>query len=293
MPHRLALDKLKNDLVAMGEMCEHALATALMALVDREPDMALYVIAYDAEIDEMELAVDRECLATMELASLNSLERRFISAAAKINNDLERIGDLAVEVAKHVLFLVKERSLLPQSMDFQSMLDQVSQMIRESICAVLENDTDLAWKILDERMVVEDEFQVSFREILDIMKADRRAIERACHLLFISHSLRRVADQAANIAEEVIFVEEGVKVRHHISEYHPVEPLTPDTDTTILETKILNLRKSRDQARREHTEAKRATRLLTREEVEAAAGKVVGRVDQAREKLLRLRGRKN
>lgn len=267
MPHTEAITKLKNDLVAMGEMCEYSLLTAIMSLVDRDSDLAYYVLEYDTELDELELRIDETCQQLLQGGSLSEQEIRFVMASAKINNDLERIGDLAGTVCEHVLFLVRERSVLAQVIDFNALVEQASEMIRESINALLERDTSLAWKIIDERLVVHEEAMLVLGELMEVMKADPRTIERCCHLLFIVQALQRVADQAANIAEEVVFIEEGVNIRHHIREYHPIEP-SPfgEVEPHHAETKAIQHRPSREEIR-----ARSNTQIIERETVKKKA----------------------
>lgn len=287
----LALNRMKSDLVAMGEMCEYALSTAVMSLIERDEDLACHVIDYDRDIDEMELKVDQECCNLLQSGKLLPEDIRFVMAASKINNDLERIGDQAAHICEHVLFLVREKSILAQVVDFVAMLEQVSEMIRESINALLERDVKLAWKIIDERKIVQEETVLIFHELTDIMKQDPRTIVRCCHILFIVQSLHRVADQASNIAEEVIFTEEGVVVRHHLSEFHPVDPvfsLPDETESTRAETRILEKRTPREDIRRAHDES-RKTRSIPRDALKAQAESGKSKAHQAREKLLRLR----
>lgn len=287
---KMAMDKLKGDLVAMGEVCEYALSTAIMSLVERDSDLAHYIIEYDSEIDEMELAVDRQCSDLLTSGKLNAEEMRFVVAAAKINNDLERIGDLASHICEHVLFLVDEKSILAEVVDFMAMLEQVSEMIRESINALLERDAQLAWKIIDERKIVTDEMRLIFHELLDLMRKDERMIERCCHILFVAQALQRVGDQAANIAEEVIFTEEGVVVRHHLAEFHPMEPAMDFDDPEQfeqLEAQVVQRKSSREDLKRKQEESRKkarpkSTRASSGEEARAKALK-------AREKLLKLR----
>lgn len=287
----LALNRMKSDLVAMGEMCEYALSTAIMSLIERDEDLALHIVEYDQDIDEMELKVDRECCTLLQSGKLIPEDIRFVMAASKINNDLERIGDQAAHICEHVLFLVREKSILAQIVDFVAMLEQVSEMIRESINALLERDAKLAWKIIDERKIVQEETVLVFHELTEIMKQDPRTIIRCCHILFIVQSLHRVADQAANIAEEVIFTEEGVVIRHHLSEFHPVDPvfdLNDMDEATRTETRLLEKRRPRDEIRRAHDET-RKTRTIPKEARQAQAKSGETKAHQAREKLLRLR----
>lgn len=291
---KAAIERLKSHLVVMGEMGEHALATAIMALVDRNSDLACYVIDYDREIDNKELEVDRQCLELMR-GNLEEEDLRFVAAAAKINNDLERVSDLAVEICEHVLFLVREKSVLSHVVDFQDLLEQVGMMMRESISALIEKDTKLAWKIIDERRIVENETQIIFHELVGIIQVDPRTTERCCHILFIVQCLMRVAAQAANIAEELIFTKEGVNVRHHLREFHPVSPAPfgniDEAEQQKVETAILKKRKSRQQLRDEHAQAERASRRLTDQEVTAAAATVAAKAKAARLELLKRRSK--
>lgn len=293
MPTRMAIDKLKNDLVVMGEMCESALDTAIMALLDREQDLACYVIDYDREIDEMELNIDRQCVDLMREGKLDGEVLRFVSAAAKINNDLERVGDLAVEISRHVMFLVNEKSILPQVVDFMEMANQVAQMMRESIQALLEHDTTLAWKIIDERQIIEDEVQIVFRHLLAIMKRNDRAIERCCHILFICQNLQRVSDQATNIAEEVIYMAEGVNVRHHLKEMHPfVQMPLEDSDHAELEdfeTELVSQTLPKEELRKEQQAAKEQSKVISEDQVREAAQSGRFKAKEARKKLLKMR----
>lgn len=286
MPMSQAIAKLKNDLIAMCEMCEHALATALMALVDRDTDLACYVIQYDTEIDEMELTIDRQCLELLYSHRLASQDTRFVVAAAKINNDLERIGDLSAYICEHALFLIRERSILSQILDFPEIIEQISQMIRESVEAVLTRDVRLAWKIIDERKIVDEESHILIRELLDLMKKDTRTIERCCHLLLIVQAIHRVADQVSNIAEEVIFLEEGLVVRHHLAEFHPIAMPTQGENREMerIEAEVLRARRPRAAIREEHAEAKRKTRRITREEMMAYAKSAANKLKRSEEK---------
>lgn len=296
MPTRMALEKLKNDLVVMGEMCENALDTSLMGLLDRDSDLACYVMDYDAEIDEMELSIDNQCVELMEQGKLKGDVLRFVAASAKITSDLERVGDLAVIISEHVMFLIREKSVLPQVIDFMEMADQVAQMMRESIQSLLEKDLDLAWKIIDENRIVDDDMQVIFHELLSIMKEDPRTIERCCHILAIAQSLKRVAEQATNVAEEVIFMADGVKVRHHLREFHPVLHMPLDAgeagEVNKFETALLEKRRPRSEIKKAHAESKRKSKGLSSSEIEDKARTGASKAKDARMKLIKLRSGK-
>ena len=222
MPTRAAISKLKRDMIVLGEMCENALSTAIMALIDRSEEMALSIIEYDREIDEMELAVDSDCLRLLREGNLEGEPLRFVAAAMKISSEMERIGDNAVEICQHVLFLVRQRTVLTDVVDFPNLIEQVGQMMRESIRALVELDKDLAWKIMDEHLVVEDEVAIVTTELMTLMHDRPASIERCCHILAVCKALERVGDLSTNIAEEVIYLVDGTTVRHHIKELHPI-----------------------------------------------------------------------
>ncbi|MCX7934116.1 MAG: phosphate signaling complex protein PhoU, partial [Planctomycetota bacterium] len=212
MPKR-ALEDLRRALVAQGELCEDALATAVMALVECDADLAVQVAARDCEIDEAEMAIDRRCRRLLQRGGLDAHSLRLAVAASKISNDLERIGDLAVQICQHALFLVRARSALAQLMELPALVEMVGQMIRDSISAVLDNDVELAWRIIGQRDMVEDETQVTFRQIVAVLQRHPAMSERCGHLLLIMQNFRNIAELAVNIAEEVIFLEKGKVVR--------------------------------------------------------------------------------
>lgn len=288
---KLALDKLKGSLVAMGEMCEYAVSTAMMSLLDRDRELACYVIDYDKEIDEMELSIDRQCQTLLHSGKLDRIQSKFVVAALKINNDLERVGDQAGHICEHVLFLVQEKSILAQVVDFMPMIEQVCEMTRESINALLENDPTLAWKIIDERKIVQDEIRIIFQQLVDIMNQNSRNIERACHILFIAQCLQRVADQASNVAEEVIFMSEGKTVRHHLDEYHPIPVVNytdiPQEEIANAEMQALKSQKSRQELTTQLQKRQGETVSISREIIEAQAEGAKTKALSARERLLR------
>lgn len=288
---KLALEKLKSSLVAMGEMCEYAVSTAMMSLLDRDKDLACYVIDYDKEIDEIELSIDRQCQTLLLSNKLERSEAKFVITASKINNDLERIGDQAAHICEHVLFLVQEKSILAKVVDFMPMIEQVCEMTRESINALLESDTTLAWKIIDERKIVQDEIRLIFQQLTDLMKKDPRNIERACHILFIAQSLHRVCDQATNIAEDVIFTAEGKVVRHHLDEYHPIPVMSSSDlnkdDLEEAEKEAVKNRPQREELELQLRKRQGKTVCMAKEIIEAQAEGAKAKAMSAREKLLR------
>jgi len=287
-----ALNKLRRELVAQGEMCEDALATAVMAMVECDADLAVQVAARDCEVDEAELAIDRHCRCLLRRGGLDAPSLRLVVASSKISNDLERIGDLAVQICQNALFLVRARSMLAQLMELPALVEMVGQMIRDSISAVLDNDVDLAWRIIAQRDVVEDETQVTFRQIVDVLRRHPAMSERCCHLLLIVQNFRNIAELAVNIAEEVVFLEKGKVVRHRLRDYLDISSRLADKKDRgrhrDVEREILRARRGRATARLEHFQAKRQAQVVV------ASQDATANVDwrqQARRKLLALHNR--
>ena len=238
---KLELEKLKSSIVAMGEMCEFIVANAMTSLIDRDVSLAVKTEDYDKEIDEMELNIDRQCSNLLLSGKLDRAATDFVLSTHKINSDLERIGDNAVHISSHVHYLVREKSILTDIIDFLPMFEQVGEMIGEGINALLEKDTKLAWKIVDEQLIVHDNMRGIFNELIEIMRRNPDAIERSCHILFIAQALQRIADLAVNIGEEVIFTAEGKIIRHHIGEFRnpPAMPSAAAAAMADMEKEII------------------------------------------------------
>ena len=243
MPHKAALDKLGQDLLIMAEMCERNIDTAIMALIDRDEEMADGVVAYDTEIDQMEMSVERDCLALLARPQLDDQARRFITAGITIGGSLERIGDLAVEISRHVSALVREKSILGQMLEFNELVEQIEQILRESIEALIERDVRLARKIIGEYEAVNNEMVAIFAEITGVMRENPAIIERALHIFLVAALLARVADQTMSVAEEVIFMVEGKTVRHTVRDFSPVPVEAADDedeeDSSIIEEAVV------------------------------------------------------
>jgi phosphate transport system protein len=213
------LRRLTQDLVAMAELVEHNVDTAVMALVDQNDRFAYEVISLDADIDEMEVFVDRECLELLAGEPGGTETFRFLTAAMKINNDLERIGNQAVTVAEQVLALIHLSGGESEQPDLSDMLERIEVMVRQSVEALLRRDVDLAWQIWEEHAGAEEDL----RRVMDglvssVGKRPRRAAE-AIHLARAAVALARVSEYTKDIAEEVIYMREGIIVKHHEREF--------------------------------------------------------------------------
>jgi phosphate transport system protein len=217
--HQARLGRLTRDFVSMAELVERNVDTAVMALVENSPRFAYEVIALDTDIDEMEIVIDRQCLNLLAAAGLGEADFRFVAAAMKINNDLERISNQAVKITEHVLKMGAPGN--PEAMvpDMGDLLESIEDMVRESVEALITRNSELAWKIWERHEAVE----VSIRRILGEVAAGARKSPRhaagALHVARATVYIGHVADYAKDIAEEVIYMREGIIVKHHEREF--------------------------------------------------------------------------
>jgi phosphate transport system protein len=211
------IDGLKQKILYVGTLVEEAIAKAISALINRDALMAQKVMANDTVIDRMEVEVEEECLKIFALYQPVANDLRFVVAVLKINNDLERMGDLARNIAKRALYLAKAEPMeLP--VDFRGMAQQAQNMVKQSLDALVNADAALARQVRDEDDAV-DESRQRIRQ--QILTAIRRNPERTEYLLkfnSVSKHLERMADMATNVAEDVIYMVEGEIVRHQMPE---------------------------------------------------------------------------
>lgn len=207
------LKDLKEKLLFEGALVEKAIKNAIKALLDRDSNLAEKVIADDDVINAKEVEVDEFCLKLLALRQPAARDLRFITTAIKINYDLERIGDMAVNMCERVLELNEEPQLKPY-IDLPKMAETVQMMVKESLDAFVKEDVELALKVTRDDETVDCLHDQIFRELLTFMMQDMKNISRATRLLFISKYLERMADHAVNIAELVIFMVEGKIIRH-------------------------------------------------------------------------------
>jgi phosphate transport system protein len=212
-PFDLELKELKEKLLYEGGLVEKAIHSATRALLERDSELAKKVIEEDDSINGVEVEVDEFCLKLLALRQPAARDLRFITTAIKINYDLERIGDMAVNVCERVQELNQEPQLKPY-IDLPKMTETVQTMLKESLDAFVKEDVSLALKVTRDDEQVDQRLDQIFRELLTYMMQDMRTISRATRLLFISKYLERMADHAVNISELVIFMVEGRIIRH-------------------------------------------------------------------------------
>jgi phosphate transport system protein len=209
----MELKELKEKLLHEAGLVERAIQDAIKALLERTSDVARKVIEDDDSINTLEVEIDEFCLKLLALRQPAARDLRFITTAIKINYDLERIGDMAVNICERVLELNQESQLKPY-IDLPTMATIVQTMVKESLDAFVKEDVQLALKVTQDDEKVDSYLDQIFRELLTYMMQDARTISRATRLLFIAKNLERMADHAVNIAELVIFMVEGKIIRH-------------------------------------------------------------------------------
>ncbi|MGQ9560231.1 MAG: phosphate signaling complex protein PhoU [Candidatus Oleimicrobiaceae bacterium] len=211
------LQELRATLTQMASMVEEAIRKAVDALIERDKGLAQEVIVGDDTINDMEIAIDEQCLKLLALQQPMASDLRFVTSAIKINNDLERMGDHAVNIAERALLLCEEEQLKPL-IDIPRMARLAQEMVRDSIGSFVLGDVHKARAICVRDDEVDNLDDQVFRELLTYMVAEPRTIARALHLIIISKNLERIADLSTNIAEEVIFIYEAHTIKHHIEE---------------------------------------------------------------------------
>jgi phosphate transport system protein len=214
------LQGLKNRLLTMGALVEERVHQAVRALIDRQLEEAEQVIRSDQDVNTLQIEIDDRCLKLLALQQPIATDLRLITAAMKINADLERIGDQAVNVAENVIKLLPQAPLKPL-IDIPRMAELAEKMTRDALDAFVRKDPELARNVLQRDDEVDNLKDQVFRELLTYMMADPGTIQRALALILISRNLERIADHATNIAEDVIFLVEAKDVRHHHQEEQP------------------------------------------------------------------------
>jgi phosphate transport system protein len=216
----LEIERLKKQFLALGAVVEEALRQAVRSIETRDADLAQRVIDRDLEIDRMEVELEEECLKTLALHQPVATDLRFIIAILKINSDLERIGDLAVNIAEHSLYFAS-RPRVSYPFDFVTMTEKTKTMLQESLNALVRMDTNMAKKVC----VLDDEVDAINRQMYlqveDEMRRHPEDIEALMHFIGVSRHIERIADHATNIAEDIVYMVDGRIIRHRAEQYKP------------------------------------------------------------------------
>lgn len=207
------LNKIKKKVLALGAMVEERVHMANEATANYDAGLAKKIITTDYEIDEMEVDLEEECLKTLALHQPVAVDLRFLIAVIKINKDLERIGDQAVNIAQRVEIIARQADARFR-FDYRTMMERATNMLRISLDALVNMDIDMAYRVL----TLDDEVDRKKNEAYDLIK---EAMEKSddklgyyINLFLISRHVERLADHTTNIAEEVIYMIEGEIIRH-------------------------------------------------------------------------------
>jgi len=207
------LDRVRQMLLRMGGMVEGMVAKATQALLERSARLCTEVIENDHDVDQIEMEVDEVAYSILGRKQPTAVDLRFLVAATKINSNLERIGDSAVNIAQSVEQINDQPPLKPY-IDLPHLSELVQKMVRNSLDAFVRKDVALATEVCSSDDEVDGLYKQIFRELLTYMIEDPKTVSRALHLLLISRNLERIADHATNIAEDVIYYVEGRDIRH-------------------------------------------------------------------------------
>ncbi|MFI5398738.1 MAG: phosphate signaling complex protein PhoU [Candidatus Binatia bacterium] len=207
------LKQLHVKILEMGGLVEKQIAGAVAALISRDDEQARLIIERDHSVNRMDVEIDDLCLRLLALHQPAAKDLRLITTALKITTDLERIGDMAVNLCERVLELNREPQLKP-FIDIPRMAEVAQQMLRESLDSFVREDIELALSVCREDDIIDGLTSQLFHELLAYMVEDPRTISRAIPLLFVAKYLERIGDHATNIAEMVVFMAKGKSIRH-------------------------------------------------------------------------------
>jgi phosphate transport system protein len=214
------LEQLKTRLLKMGGLAEERVRAAVRGLVDRDPPLAEKVLTGDVAINQLHIEIDDRCFKLLALHQPMAIDLRSIVAAVKINTDLERVGDLAVNIAEAVRRYLQHPPV-KELVDIPRMAEIAQDMLRDALDAYVRHDIALAQTVLDKDDELDALKTLVFRDLLNHMLRDPATIEPSLDLILVSRHLERIGDHATNVAEDVIFMVSAKDVRHHQEETEP------------------------------------------------------------------------
>jgi len=208
------LEQLNQLLLEMGGLVEVAIHRSVHSLVDRDKAPAEQVMRDEARINELEMRVDSTATRLLALQQPVARDLRFLTAVLKINTDLERMGDLAVNIAERALSLLAAPPVKPM-IDIPQMANLVQAMLLKSLDAFVNSDEQLARSVLLSDDQVDQFRDTIYSELVEYMQKEPSVVRAAVDLIFVARNLERIGDHATNIAEDVVFYVKGIDVRHH------------------------------------------------------------------------------
>jgi phosphate transport system protein len=207
------LQEIREGLLYIGALTERALERGAQALVERDSALAREIVREDEQIDRLDVDLEEKCIRLLALRQPAARDLRFITTAIKITGHLERIGDMAANIAEKVLILNELPQIKPY-VDLPRMVEISRGMIRKSLDAMVQENVELAKQVREEDAVIDQLNDQVFRELLTFMMEDPRKIQVCLYVMQISKSLERIADHAEGIADMVIYMVSGKSVRH-------------------------------------------------------------------------------
>ena len=215
---REELDELNGRLLEMSGLVEDSIARSVHAVVQRDRDAAGTVFQNETRINKLEILIDNLAIRLLALQQPVAVDLRFVTMSIKINNNLERMGDIAVNIAERALSLLGMPLVKPR-IDIPHMARLAQDMIRSSIDAFVRKDADPARKVLRSDDAVDRLRDEMYAEIVRFMEEDPSRVHPGLDHLFVARGLERLADHATNIAEDVVYSVQGIEMRHHAEEF--------------------------------------------------------------------------
>ena len=215
------LEQLKAKLLEMSALVESAIYRSVQGVVEKNQELAEQVIKNEARVNQLEIEIDNMAISLLALQAPLAADLRLVTAAIKINNDLERMGDLSVNIAQSALALMKEPVIRPL-IDIPHIAGLAQGMVRKALDAFVNRDTEMARSVLASDDAVDNMRTASYHELISFMEKNPQQISQALYLLSTVRNLERIADHATNIAEDVLFLVKGVDVRHHNEDWATV-----------------------------------------------------------------------
>jgi phosphate transport system protein len=211
------LDQLKTKLLEMSALVESAVYRSVQGVVEKNQELAEQVLKNETRINQLEIEIDDQAISLLALQAPLAADLRLVTAAIKINNDLERMGDLSVSIAESALALMKEPVIRPL-IDIPHIAGLAQGMVRKALDAFVNRDPELARSVLASDDAVDNMRTASYHELISFMEKNPQQISQALYLLSVVRNLERIADHATNIAEDVLFLVKAIDVRHHNEE---------------------------------------------------------------------------
>lgn len=208
------LETIRSSLLAMGGVVEKQVSDAVRSLVEANSEIANHVIRIEEEVDHREVAIDEECTRILARRQPAASDLRLVLAVAKINLDLERVGDEAHKIAEAAIALCEQGESPRGYVEIRHIGSGVHRMIREAMDAFARFDVELALKVLNDDKQIDREYGTALREMMTYMMEDPRSITRIMRIIWVLRGLERIGDHARNISEQVIYLVKGKDVRH-------------------------------------------------------------------------------